>query len=170
VKFSLSPETKKYLIVGASAVAAVIVGVYLYQRYQVNTSQGQSDEAQAQQDELEFLAEQAAGGASEYDLGGGGTTAFTLPTSATGQTSLAGEITSLEQALGLTPPTSASGGSSSGAGSSAGSSGSSGGATTSTPPTPRTVVPPGANPKIITAPTGEASELPVLEMDSDRFL
>jgi hypothetical protein len=169
LKLSLSPETKKYLIIGASAVAAVIVGVYLYQRYQVNTSQGQSDEAQAQEDELEFLAEQSANGASEYDLGGG-TTAFTLPTSTTGQTSLAGEITSIEQALGLTPPTSASGGSSSGAGSSAGSSGSSGGATTSTPPTPRTVVPPGANPKIITAPTGEASELPVLEMDSDRFL
>lgn len=167
----MTPETKKNLTIGASIVLAVTIGVFLYRRYQTNTSQGQSDEAQAEEDELEFLAEQAAGGEEDYESAGG--TTFSLPTSTTGTDTLGSEITGLLQSLGISTPSSTSTGSSSSSSGSGGSSGgtaSSGGTVTNTGT--RTVTPP-SNPKVnttLTAAIVQGSEPPVLEMDSDKFL
>lgn len=108
----MSPETKKLLIHSGAFVAAVAIAYFLYRRYEANAAasaaNAQPGSDQASQDELTLLAELGAN-ASQYAVGGGGGTAFTLPTSATGQQSLADQISSIEQALGFAPTTSGTG-------------------------------------------------------------
>lgn len=96
----MTPETKHTLILGGGLIAAVVLGIIVYKKYEANSQAGQAASDQASQDELAYIESLSLGGAySAYGMGTGGTS-LTIPSAPAGQ-SLADEITQLEQAFGL---------------------------------------------------------------------
>lgn len=102
----ISPETKHVLIIGGALIAAVVLGIIVYKKFEANSQASQAANDQSEQDQLAYLEsmglEGGYGYGSTYDEFGDttGTSAITLPTSPTSD-SLAQEIQGIESAFGL---------------------------------------------------------------------
>lgn len=126
----LSPETKHTLMIGGALILAVVLGIIVYKKFEANSQASQAATSaandQADQDTLAYLESLALGGGDYSSYEGSGGSSITIP-SAPASTSLAQELSSIEQAFGYgttsTPTAPSSGSSSSGSSSSGSSSG-----------------------------------------------
>lgn len=95
---TISPEVKKYSIVGGALVLAVIGGIFVYRRYQNNAASATGAADQANQDTLAYeeeqLAAQSSGGYGSY--AGSSFAPQTTFSSGSSPQTLAEEISSLE--------------------------------------------------------------------------
>lgn len=103
----MTHETKKYLILGGGLIAAVVLGIIVYKKFQVSSQADQAASNQANQDELEYLAAEDAYGSPYASGGGTSTDSITLP-SEPSLPSITDELTAIEQAFGLASPSSGS--------------------------------------------------------------
>jgi hypothetical protein len=102
----MTAETKHHLIVGGGLIAAVIIGIVFYKRYQAGSSASQAAADQQNADQLAFLESQAL--TNPYDAGyGAGGSSITIPAASSGP-SLIDQLNQIEQAFGFAPTPSAS--------------------------------------------------------------
>lgn len=94
----MTAQTKHYLIVGGALLAAVVLGIVVYKRYQAGASTSQAASDQSNQDALAFLEANAQN--SPYGSGALTGTSVSLPAPQQSQ-SLADEIASIEKLFGF---------------------------------------------------------------------
>lgn len=99
MKFSITPETKKYLYIGGALIVAVVGGIYAYRHYQSNVSVADATAAQESQDQS-ALDELANAGYGSGDASSAGLGVASASPPALGD-NFGQELTSLLQAAGL---------------------------------------------------------------------
>jgi hypothetical protein len=106
MKFSLSPEAKKHLLIGGGLLAVVVIGIVVYKNFQVSSQASGAASNQATQDQLAYLETMMD---NPYATGGGESVSdtTTAPT-APALPSITDEISQIEQAFGLAPASTAS--------------------------------------------------------------
>ena len=97
----MSPDVKKYAVIGGAVVVAVVVGVIAYKHFENTGAASQGAAAQSQQDTLAYEQEMLAAGSGQT-FSGSGAPQMTVGSESSGQT-LAQEITSLESIFNPQP-------------------------------------------------------------------
>ncbi len=126
------PETKKYLLLGGGLIAATVIGIVVYKKYEANSQASQAASDQSTQDQLAYIESMALSGGPYAQDGGAVSSAITLP-SAPAMPSLVDQISQLETAFGLAPTAPVT--------PSAGAASSGGSGTAAAPSSPTTVTP-----------------------------
>lgn len=98
----MTPETKKYLLLGGGLIAATVIGIVVYKKYEVDSQASKAANDQSTQDQLAYIESMAMSGPYAQD-GGGVSSAVTLP-SPPAMPSLVDQLSQIEHAFGLAPP------------------------------------------------------------------
>lgn len=103
----MTEKTKHVLIVGGGLILTVAVAIVVYKNYQASSSASQAAADQQNDDALAYLEASSVDDPYAYEAAGGASISVPASTGTTGAAqSIADELSSIEQAFGLAPPSS----------------------------------------------------------------